>query len=97
MKKLDLYKSFLTINIVNQMKLKLKLKPNSKDVSKEPGMLAYCRPKNLKEMIGSNNILNNKVIRKTPTIKILNFVSHVTLETFFAVITLNLLTHSLVL
>ena len=36
-------------------------------------MLAYRRPKNLKEMVGSNNILNNEVIRRTPTIKTIKF------------------------
>ena len=51
----------------------LKLKPKLQDIFKEPGMLAYRRPKNLKEMVGSNNILNNKVIRKTPTIKTIKF------------------------
>ncbi len=51
----------------------LKLKPDLKDIFKEPGMLAYRRPKNLKEMVGSNNILNNKIIRKTPTIKTVKF------------------------
>ena len=51
----------------------LKLKPNLKDILEKPGMLAYHRPKNLKEMVGSNNILNNKVIRKTPTIKTIKF------------------------
>ena len=51
----------------------LKLKPNLKDVFEEPGMLAYRRAKNLKEIVGSNNILNNKVIRRTPTIKTIKF------------------------
>ena len=36
-------------------------------------MLAYRWTKNLKEMVGSNNILNNKVIHKTPLIKTVKF------------------------
>ena len=51
----------------------LKLKPNLKDIFKEPGMLAYRRPMNLKDMIGSNTILDNKVNRKNPTIKTIKF------------------------
>ena len=44
----------------------LKLKPYFSNIIKEPGMLAFRRPTNLKEMIGSNNILNNKVVQKYP-------------------------------
>ena len=51
----------------------LKLKPNLKDIFKEPGMLAYRRPMNLKDMIGSNTILDNKVNRRNPTIKTIKF------------------------
>ena len=51
----------------------LKLKPNLKEIFQEPGMIAYRRPRNLKEMVGSNNILNNKVTRTKPTIKTVKF------------------------
>ena len=51
----------------------LKLNPNLKDMFKEPGMLGYRRPMNLKDMIGSNTILDNKVNRKIPTIKAIKF------------------------
>ena len=51
----------------------LKLKPNLKDIFREPGMLAYRRPMNLKEMIGSNIILDNKVNRRISTIKTIKF------------------------
>ena len=37
----------------------LQLNPNLKEIVKEPGMLAYRRPMSLKDMIGSNTILDN--------------------------------------
>ena len=36
-------------------------------------MLVYRRPMNLKDMIGSNTILDNKVNRRNPTIKTIKF------------------------
>ena len=42
----------------------LQLKPHLKDIFNEPAMLTFRRPINLKELIGSNYIIDNKVIRK---------------------------------
>ena len=75
----------------------LKLKPNLKDIFEKPGMLAYRRPKNLKEMVGSNNILNNKVIRRTPTIKTIKFCIPCNVKNSLCCNHLKLPTHSLVL
>ena len=72
----------------------LKLKPNLKDIFKEPGMLAYRRPMNLKDMIGSNTILDNKVNRKNPTIKTIKFCQPCNTRNSFVAITSKLQTHS---
>ena len=44
----------------------VQLKPELKDIFQAPGIIAYRRPQNLKEIVGSNTILNNKVFRKKP-------------------------------
>ena len=42
---------------------------NLKDIFQELGILIYCWPYNLKDMMGSNNILNNKIIYRKLTLK----------------------------
>ena len=42
---------------------------NLKDIFQKPSILTYCRPNNLRQMIGSNITLNNKGIHRKPTIK----------------------------
>ena len=51
----------------------LKLNPNFDDTFKESGMVAYRRPANLREIIGSNKIAKHKVIRKNTRIKTIKF------------------------
>ena len=47
-----------------------KVKANLKYIFQEPGILTNHRPNNFREMIGSNNILNNNVIHRKPYNKI---------------------------
>ena len=52
-------------NILHKRWEILRLKPHLNNIFNEPGMLTFRRPTNLKEIIGSNNIINNKVIQKS--------------------------------
>jgi len=47
----------------------LKLKPNLEDIFTNPGMLTFRRSKNIKDMIGSNNILNDRIVKTKPRTK----------------------------
>ena len=44
------------------------------DTFQEPGMLEYQRPKNLRDIIASNKILNNNVIQNKSTKKIIQIL-----------------------
>ena len=47
----------------------LKLKPNLDDIFANPGMLTFRRSKNIKDMIKSNNILNDRIMKTKPRTK----------------------------
>jgi len=47
----------------------LKQKPNIEDIFANPGMLTFRRSKNIKDMIGSNNILNDRIMKTKPRTK----------------------------
>ena len=51
----------------------IKLQPELKDIFQDPGIIAYRRPQNLKEIVGSNTIINNKVFRKKQQSKTVKF------------------------
>ena len=49
----------------------LTLKPEFKEIFKEPGLLAYRRPENIKDIISSNTIINDKVYHSKSSPKII--------------------------
>ena len=65
----------------------LQINPKLKNTFQANPIIAYKRNKNLKEIIGSNKILNNKVIRKIKKQKRSTFfVAHVTQEVIIFVV-----------
>ena len=56
----------------------LNVKPKLKKLFSEPPIIAFRRCKNLREIIGCNTIINNKVLRKKPIIEQLNIAHHAT-------------------
>ena len=53
----------------------LNIKPKLKKLFSEPPIMAFRRCKNLREIIGSNTIVNNKVLRKKASKKVAKFCS----------------------
>ena len=51
----------------------LTLKPDFREIFKDPGILAYRRPKNISDFISSNTIINDKVSRKNYNPKSIKF------------------------
>ena len=56
-------------NIIHKRWDILKLKPNLKDTFSDPAMLTFRRSKNIKDIIGSNNILHDRSIKAKPRTK----------------------------
>ena len=58
-------------NIIHKHWDILKLKPNLTDTFADPAMLTFRRSKNIKNMIGSNNILHDRTLKKISRTKTL--------------------------
>ena len=56
-------------NIIHKRWDILKLKPNLKDTFSHPAMLTFRRSKNIRDIIGSNYILNDRIIKAKPRTK----------------------------
>ena len=51
----------------------LKLKPHLSTLFKEPGLICFRRPPNTRDIIGSNLIIDNKVVQKRPLTHTVHF------------------------
>ena len=56
-------------NIIQKRWNILKLNPNLTNTFADTAMLTFCRSRDIKDMIGSNNILNNRTVKTTPKTK----------------------------
>ena len=60
-------------NIIKKRWDMLKLKPHLETLFKEPGLICFRRPPNTRDIIGSNLIIDNKVIQKRPPTHTIHF------------------------